>query len=619
MNRLGLLRAALPASALGFVIAACGDGGAFELAAPQDAGADAIDTADGGGGGSDAATGDGGRAGDGAVSEGGDATSCSDFDRDGQTTCAGDCNDNDASIYSGAPEICGDAKDNNCNMQVDEGCNALGTYVSGIKGLDTNPGTQAMPVRTITKGIQNAVTIGGGQSVFVAQGHYPEKVTMVEGASLLGGHQCDVNSCTWARDPKTYDTAIDMQDNEGVLAGATITKKTKLDGLRLRGKPGAASGGTVACLSIDGGSPTVTSNTFAPADVTGARSVGIEIYAPTVDPTGALIDGNVIQGGSSTISWVGIWFDTKAFPPAGPSVAVVTNNKVRGGTAPNTVGIQIFTSGAGTLLQNNDILAGTAPSNGSSFAQSWGVAVASKATIDSNTINVDQASVGTCTVATILCGGIASYSSTTTITNNIVFGVKGPLSAGIMLSEAEGPPGPVVLNGNYIDGAGSGLAVNPTRSAALWLRTCLGANCGQNSIIGKVRNNILMGGVNTTRFGVYEEQGANKSAHPQILEFDDIFFSTQAGRTDVLYHFWNGTTATDLTTAAQIAATVPTNPAPNNLYSVDPLLDATMHLKTNPASPLIDKGTATEAPAKDFEGDSRPKGAAVDIGHDEAR
>jgi hypothetical protein len=28
---------------------------------------------------------------------------------------------------------------------------------------------------------------------------------------------------------------------------------------------------------------------------------------------------------------------------------------------------------------------------------------------------------------------------------------------------------------------------------------------------------------------------------------------------------------------------------PNNLYNVDPLLDATLHLKTNPASPLIDK------------------------------
>ena len=200
MNRLGLLRAALPASALGFVIAACGDGGSFELAAPQDGGIDAVDTADGGGVGSDGATGEGGRTGDGATSEAGDATSCVDLDGDGQTTCAGDCNDNDGSVYTGAPEICGDGKDNNCNMQVDEGCNGLGTYVSGIKGLDTNPGTQAMPVKTITKGIQNAVTIGGAQSVFVAQGHYPEKVTMVEGASMLGGHQCDVNSCSWTRD-----------------------------------------------------------------------------------------------------------------------------------------------------------------------------------------------------------------------------------------------------------------------------------------------------------------------------------------------------------------------------------------------------------------------------------
>jgi hypothetical protein len=613
MNRLGLLRVALPTCAWGFVIAACGGGDSFEMAAPMDGGADAIDTPDAGGG-SDVATVDA------APNEGGDATpTCPDVDKDGQTTCAGDCNDNDPGIYRGAPEICGDGKDNNCNMQVDEGCNGLGTYVSGIKGLDSNPGTQAMPVKTITKGIQNAVAIGGAQSVFVAQGHYPEKVTMVEGASLLGGYQCDPNGCTWARDPKAYDTAIDMQDGEGVLAGATITKKTRIDGFRLRGKPGSASGGSVVCLSLDGGSPTVTGNTFAPADVTGARAVGIEIYAPTVDPTGALIDGNVIQGGSSTTSWVGIFFDAKAFPPVGSSAAVVTNNKIRGGSAPNTVGLQIFTSGVGTLVQKNDILAGTAPSNGSAFAQSWAIAVASKATIDSNAINVDQNNVGTCTVTTMLCGGIASYSSTTTITNNIVFGVKGPLTAGILLSEAEGPPGPVVLNGNYIDGAGSGLAVNPTRSAALWLRICAGASCGVNSIIGKVRNNVLMGGMNSARYGVYEEQIANRTAHPQFFEFDDIFFAPQAGRTDALYHFWNGATATDLTTTAQIASTLVTNPPPNNLSNVDPLLDATLHLKTTPASPLIDKGTSTEAPAKDFEGDTRPKGPAVDIGHDEAQ
>jgi hypothetical protein len=43
---------------------------------------------------------------------------CFDGDGDGQTNCDGDCNDNDRSVYRGAPEIC-DLKDNDCDQQVD--------------------------------------------------------------------------------------------------------------------------------------------------------------------------------------------------------------------------------------------------------------------------------------------------------------------------------------------------------------------------------------------------------------------------------------------------------------------------------------------------------------------
>jgi hypothetical protein len=44
----------------------------------------------------------------------------------------GDCNDNDATIYPGAPEIC-DGKDNNCNGQVDEGL-PIQTYCTDADG-----------------------------------------------------------------------------------------------------------------------------------------------------------------------------------------------------------------------------------------------------------------------------------------------------------------------------------------------------------------------------------------------------------------------------------------------------------------------------------------------------
>jgi len=58
---------------------------------------------------------------------------CVDNDGDGyfaiSPTCpqGNDCNDNDASIHPGAPEICGDDVDNNCNGQKDETCSGSST------------------------------------------------------------------------------------------------------------------------------------------------------------------------------------------------------------------------------------------------------------------------------------------------------------------------------------------------------------------------------------------------------------------------------------------------------------------------------------------------------------
>jgi hypothetical protein len=46
-------------------------------------------------------------------------------------------------------------------------------------------------------------------------------------------------------------------------------------------------------------------------------------------------------------------------------------------------------------------------------------------------------------------------------------------------------------------------------------------------------------------------------------------------------------------------------------------VSASYHLGSS--SPCINAGTSTEAPAKDMDGESRPKGAAIDIGPDEAQ
>jgi hypothetical protein len=59
-----------------------------------------------------------------------------DKDGDGYNENQGDCDDSDATIYPGAPEICGDSIDNNCNDQVDEGC-----PMSGDRFTDMGDGT----------------------------------------------------------------------------------------------------------------------------------------------------------------------------------------------------------------------------------------------------------------------------------------------------------------------------------------------------------------------------------------------------------------------------------------------------------------------------------------------
>ena len=71
--------------------------------------------------------------------------------------------------------------------------------------------------------------------------------------------------------------------------------------------------------------------------------------------------------------------------------------------------------------------------------------------------------------------------------------------------------------------------------------------------------------------------------------------------------------ATPQMTIANVNAIV--NQAKANI-SDDPTLDATSHLKAG--SKCIDQGTATEAPMRDIDGEKRPKGAAIDIGADEA-
>ncbi len=176
----------------------------------------------------------------------------------------------------------------------------------------------------------------------------------------------------------------------------------------------------------------------------------------------------------------------------------------------------------------------------------------------------------------------------------------------MLLSDGEVALGSVILNANTLDGAGNA-GPDGTISAAVALRISLGVN----AMLGSVRNNILLGGLNKNRYGVYEDSTQTKTIHPVALDNND-FWHAGTPRSDFAYRLWNGTLGTDLTFAqlATISA-----PVPSANLNVDPLVNASYHLTAT--SPVIDKGTAKEAPSKDIDGDNRPRGIAVDIGADE--
>jgi hypothetical protein len=576
--------------------------------------------AQGGSGG--APSGDGGQATGGQAGSGGspttdaaaDAPSCPDTDGDGQTTCAGDCDDNDPNNFVGNKEICGDLKDNNCDGAADEGCQGLGTFVSGAVGIDVNPGTKDKPLKTILQGITNAVRLGGGLAVYVAAGHYPEQVTLVEGVDVLGGFACSALPCTWARDRIVNDTAILVPTTAlaGVVAPVSVTSKTRLDGFRVMGASGTPAGYPGSCaLTLQGSTPTITNNRIFGGTVTtgtpgSVRSQGVCVSGPSNTPQGAIFTDNTITGGAATDVSAGVLVDTKA-------VVVLRQNTVKAGAARTSDAIMMWSSGPGTLIENNDVFAGD-----STGGTSWGIVVAALATIDKNRVNVDPAQTGKCTSPTDWCGGIASYSATSTIANNVVFGVPSTKSAGFLLAEMEVAAGVVVLNGNYLDGGGSpnpGTSV-PSVSAAVALKIGLCNTCGLNGLFGRVRNNVLAGGNGSARFGLYEDSVAGKTEHPEALQNNDFFLRVMTPM-DGLYRAWDGSTGTNLTAIAQVNA-LTTTPGVAANFAADPLVDAKFHLSVNPRSPCIDAATKVEAPPLDMDGDQRPKGVAFDVGPDEA-
>jgi len=558
-----------------------------------------------------------------------DAGPCVDLDddRDGVTTCDGDCDDGNVRVFPGFTEICSDGLDNDCDRSTPDVCReALGTYVSAGTGNDANPGTPERPVATIRKGIVNALALGGPQTVIVGEGTYPEKVILEDGVSLWGGFRCADALCDWGLDPLLSASTIQNVDAEGVRADAGVSEDTIVEDFIILGAP-LNEVEEVAGVTLLGGAPTIRDNridVLSPMlgmPLPPTRAVGVSVQATDGGRSAQIVRNHIRTGPAATLS-TPIRFNGL---PGALAVARVEGNRLQPGEAPRSIGLVAYNSDRGTEVIDNDFLVGS-----SRMGVIHGIEVGSTLRIARNRIHVPDPAVLSgpeCSSTAVWCAGIASSSATLEIENNVIFGPPGPRSTALLLGELERPAGEVFASHNLLDGGGGAAlfpgGVTTVKSAAIVLATGACASCTSGAArVGEIHNNILLGGNALARYGVYEEPVASgagyREVHPVSFLHNLFHFplSTHSTAVGVLYRITRSTMGSlDVLDLAIVNDPRMVFPSAGNLLD-DPRLDPTRHLL--PDSPCRNTGTPRgRLPSDDFEGDVRPREGSYDIGPDE--
>jgi hypothetical protein len=404
-------------------------------------------------------------------------------------------------------------------------------------------------------------------------------------------------------------------------AGAAIRIKGNGDQVVIRGNSILGGGGTVDSHGIwaedcGGKAPRITGNTVIAAQGAGnltppPRSEGVHV----VGACHPIIDANKAISGAAegqTNNAFGVFCGANASGVA--SKCEVLGNGAIGGSSggfPPVSAAVWCQNGSCNRVEGNLLVAGQAGQDAYGlWLQNTGASVSANEIVG-----------GTCTPRGT---GIYAENAFARVTNNKVLGAVPPApggacprpnqrSIGIQVVNSAGP-NEVDVHSNTVSGGGTSLSTTCI-SAGLVIAsgTPDGGQPPATGGKGVYRNNLLRSGDCPNRYDVWE---LDAGADPRVFQNNDLDpYTTAVPATSTVLYLDEGGNAINLIGSVNGAADMT---ASGNITG-DPIFDSygSFDWHVDAGSPVINAGTATGAPAFDFDGD--PRDSTPDIGADEFR
>ncbi|MDP3235656.1 MAG: hypothetical protein Q8N26_22920, partial [Myxococcales bacterium] len=382
----------------------------------------------------------------------------------------------------------------------------LDTYVclTCAGSLDTNPGTQASPFRTIARGIAVAqqlgrptVFVGAAQGTFTA---YAETVTVPAGV-VVQGRWTVSSTFSWTRTGNR--TLLINLTTSGVTFAPGAGRTSGLDGIRVQSSGAISGATTVAAISIVDASPTLRDfevdppggNLPSPATAAGVSVVGSASSTSRPNPRleGLMNARSDVQAGAASTN----------------SFGLVVNNAsvdtefldVRGGNtssssllSPATSSGLFLIDGAGTSFRASTATSGTA---------SGGTCAGIAASGNTSNVVIDQSEARGCTgipggltpplasigVSFSNCTAIGPGSGNPRLAGTFVQGgvAQGPNSFAVGVLASNGCP--LQIEGNSIAGSNAVTLVPQSAAGVICTHEQQSGVAGANSSCRIANNN----------------------------------------------------------------------------------------------------------------------------------